>query len=490
MKKNYFLLVILIVFFTACEKDQETGPEDTNTIIGGEIFSPTESSAEKSGDRLILTFTEETKTVQIVTNNNIEGTYSIISQSLKSASDLKANITYNDGVNSYNGNSGSLQIIENEGGTISGTYSATLISDNDVVIELSSGSFSEIQPLSTFTLITTETAIQDSLLACYEEFYNYIEFVYLLDAIYSNKVLAPNSLWNDIHGHTQTSANEKVLMLWSKSYDIIYKLNLILSSSGDAITDPSTRNTVDAQAKAIRAYIYHNLLIWFGEIPIESGFSDGMNPRNSIEEVLDQIKDDATGAVEYLPQSWSGSDNFRIPKSFVQGLFARVFLYDNSFDEALNVSQQIINSGLYDLSPATNNFTEGNVEIFWGFEKGNNTEFNDFFTKGLYVPVLRLTEIYLISIESSFNTGNTMEAISQINVLKMRGGEPDVMSIDVTDILQQWDTELELEGSTFITLKRFDSAMDELQIQGYQLVLPIPLVVLNNNPNLTQNPGY
>ena len=493
MKTNYFLLVILMVLFTACEKDDDIGPEDINTIIGGEIFTPSESSAEKSPDGMIFTFTGGGKKVQIATNDTVAGTYNIISHSLKSTQALQANITYNDGVKDYNGTSGAVQITRDEGGTVSGTYEATLASDDNDIIEISSGSFTNMQLLGTspvISLIASEADINDTLELCYGHFYNYIEFLYLFDAVYTNTTSAPAGSWDDIHGHAQSHTDEKVLILWSKSYEIIYKLNLILESTEDLIIDATVRNPIDAQVRAMRAYIYHNLLIWFGEVPIETGFSESGSPRNSVDEVRDRIEADATEANEYLPQSWPAGDEFRIPKSLVQGLLSRVHLSDNKYWEALNISQQIVNSGHYSLSQANSNFVQGNSEIIWGFDRGNNTEFNDFFTKGLYVPVMRLTEIYLIAAEASYNMGNTMEAIDYINTLKARGGDQEIMSIQSADILEQWVAELESEGSTFNTLKRFDVAESELQIPPYKLLLPIPSDVIINNSNMTQNPGY
>ena len=493
MKTKNLLLVILMILFTACEKEDDIVPDDTNTIIGGEIFTPSESSAEKSPGGMILTFTGGAKKVQIVTNDTVAGTYNIISQSLKSAQVLQANIIYNDGVKSYNGTSGTVQITNGEGGTVSGTYNATLVSDDDDVIEITSGSFSNMQLLSTspaISLITTEVGINDTLELCYELFYDYIEFLYLFDAVYTNTTSAPASSWDDIYGHSQTATDEKVLMLWSKSYEIIFKLNLILSSTEDVITDETIRNPIDAQVKAMRAYIYHNLLIWFGEVPIETGFSDSNSPRNTVEEVLNLTKDDANMAAEFLPQSWPAGDEFRIPKSFAQGLLARFHLFDNNYNEALNLTQQLINSGQYSLSSSTTNFVQGNSEVAWGFDRGSNTEFNTFFTKGQYVPVLRLTEVYLISSEALLNMGNSMEAVNYINILRARGGEPELMSLQISDLLEQWMLELELEGSIFITLKRFDVAETELQIHPHKLLLPIPADVLSSNSNMTQNPGY
>jgi hypothetical protein len=342
------------------------------------------------------------------------------------------------------------------------------------------------------SLISTETKINDTLLLCYSKLHEYIELTYLFDAVYANKVSAPAISWNDIYNHSQSLTNEKILMLWSKAYDIIYKTNLIIKSSEIVISDPVTQNNIIAQAKAIRAYLFYNLLNWFGEIPLEKGISESLIPRNTIGEVLVQIKQDATEAAQVLPISWPVSDEFRIPQSFAKGLLSRAYLYSKNYTEALTPTQQIINSGEYNLSADTNNFTAANTEIFWGFDKRNNTEFNDFFNKGSYVPVIRYTESYLISAEALFNSGNLTSAVIYINVLNARRGKPPIVSADLTTdiIFQQWETQLVKEGSTFITLKRYDKALSVVQNYPHKLLLPVPLSYLIKNPYLTQNPGY
>ena len=338
------------------------------------------------------------------------------------------------------------------------------------------------------SLIHTEAAINDTLLMCYSKSQDYVELTYLFDAVYSNAVPAPDGSWSDIYNHAQTANNGKVLLLWSKAYDIIYKTNLIIKSAEIAISDQASKDLIIAQAKAIRGYIYYTLLNWFGAIPLEAGISESMIPQNSVDEVLQQIKLDATEASLSLPMSWSISDKFRIPRSFAYALLARTSLYGKNYSEALNTTQQITNSGMYMLGADTS--TIANAEIFWGFEKKNNSQFNDFFNKGSNIPVIRYTESFLISAEAMFNTGNTTGAINYFNILNARRGKPSVTSLTTEALFQQWNLELSKEGMMFIILRRFDKALTVVQNDSHKLLLPIPLTTLIGNVNLLQNPGY
>ncbi len=340
--------------------------------------------------------------------------------------------------------------------------------------------------------IDSVAAINDTLLLCYSKCHKYVEKSYLFDAVYSNNIPAPDGSWTEIYDHaqTQSSDNAKILMLWAEAYDIIYKANYVILSSEAVNTDPVTKNIIIAQAKAIRAYLNFILMNWFGEIPLEAGTSESMIPRNTIEEVLNHINQDATQASLYLPMAWSASEKFRIPKSFAVALLSRASMYSKNYNEALSSTQQIINSGVYALAADPANFSEGNIEIFWGFNKSDNTEFNIFFDKGSYVPGIRYTESYLISAEALFKTGNTTNALNYINALNTRRGNPGISSLSNDELFQQWNTELLKEGIMFITLKRFNKALSVVQNFPHKLLLPVPLQFIISNVNLTQNPGY
>jgi len=341
-------------------------------------------------------------------------------------------------------------------------------------------------------IIDSESAINDTLNLCYSLLDKYIEYSYLFDAVYANKVTAPNFFWNNVYDHSLIPSNQKVSMLWTNAYEIIFKANLIIASAPQVISDPSARALVTGQAKAIRAYLYHNLLIWFGEVPLETGYAASLIPRNTVEEVLAFIKQDAADAVQSLPFSWTAPDNFRIKRSFAGSLLARAGLFDKSYSQALAPSQELINSGMYALSADTLNFTSSNSEIYWGFSKDADPEFNAFFNKGVYVPVIRYTETFLVMAESLFNTGNAATAVNYINMLIMRRGGTPIADQDLTNnvIYSYWRKDMAKEGNMFITMKRFGKALTVVQGMTHKLLLPVPQYYIDTNPNMTQNPGY
>ena len=508
MKTHYLFFAALSVIMLSCNKQDDPIPEGTEVKINGEYFSPAENSAVKIKDGFVVVFGKGIKKITIRTNDTITGIYNVVSQSLKAASTLKANVTYFDGNTEFKGNDGTFNITKKEGNLIAGVYNSKGVSDNGQAINIESGSFADVKVTA---LIPSETAIQKNLTDCYSAVYEYIQHSYLFDAVYSNEISAPNSSWAEIYNHDLTSStdNEKILKLWQNGFEIIHKTNLIMESSEWVISDESTLNTINAQTKAIRAYVFYNLMTWFGEIPLETGISENTIPRNTIADVLAQIKNDASAAALTLPIKWTTADNFRFPKSFALGLLARLtltdfrwpitfqvnptppmYLYNNCNESVLN-ARQIINSGIYTLDNKTTDFLASDHEIIWGFEKRANAEFNNFFTKGSFVPVLRLTEVYLILAEALIQTGNPKEAASFINTLNIRRSILPVTSVSPDEIFQQWRTELTPEGSLWVTKRRFfNNAITLVQNDPKRILLPVPQSVIIENPNLTQNVGY
>ncbi|AUP78753.1 RagB/SusD family nutrient uptake outer membrane protein [Flavivirga eckloniae] len=489
MKFKNLLFFVFVGLLWACEKDNASPIEDERIIIDGEVFTPTESSIKVLGKQLLITFTDGLKEVKIVTNDTLKGAYNILDEPLKPSTLLKATVEYTNGVDTYKGLSGTI-ILQKDGAVYSGEYDVELKSETDnLEIKINGGTFSNLESTVVDPLIANEAAINDSLDACYPKFDKFIQFEFLFDAVYSNQIALPDSSWSSIYEHTQNPSDEKIIKLWDDAWEIIYKMNLIILSADKNVSNELSKNELIAQAKTIRAYTAFKILEWFNSIPIVEELEGNLfSARNTNEEVVQWIINDVNAAMPNLPETWPSLED-KVTKTFAQGILSRINLYSENYLEAHTVNQEIINGGAYALSTATN-FQKDNTEIFWGFAKGDYTEFNTFFTKGDFVPVIRYTETILSSAETAYYTTGQGAALNYINMLKQRSGETELVNVDLDIIYEQYKTELSLEGDIFLIMKRFSKAEDELQIQNYQFVLPIPLTVLDNNPDISQNPGY
>ena len=343
--------------------------------------------------------------------------------------------------------------------------------------------------------LASRAEVLAQLQTSYADLEGYLEFTYLFDAVYANTISSPAAEWNNLHGHVHNSGDEQVLKLWSDAYALIFDLNNIILSAEDVLADNQEKNEVIAQAMAVRAYIYFDLVKWFGGVPLKLEREDSELPRNTRQEVITQIQDNLFYAFNILAAPWIAGAEGNVTKDFALTLMARTAVFNEDWSAALNHAETIINSSEYTLSASTTNFMADNTEVIWGFDQTGDVQFSGFFTKGTHVPVFRLTEAYLVAAEAEFALGFSADVKGFIDPLRLRAGYPDMAtglppSVLSERIFEQWQSEMNLEGSSFLTLRRFFKAETELSIQDFQLLLPIPFEVIDNSAVLTQNPGY
>lgn len=345
---------------------------------------------------------------------------------------------------------------------------------------------------------TTRQQIIDALNASYVQLESYIEFAYLFDAVYSNTINAPTTDWDDVFFHSLNSKNDQVLRLWSDAYAIWFVLNNVRNSAEQVLSTGQERDEIIAQALAIRAYLQWNLVTWFRNVPLETGIVAGNIPQSEPSDVLDQVKADLGIAINGLPVSWTGEDVGRFTKGTAEALLCRVYLETQEWQQALTLSQGVLDNGTYSLSPDINDFTASDTEIIWGFDQTGETVFSGAYDRGAHVPLVRLTETYLINAESNMMSGFNDQGRARLNELKQRSSQTPIadgvngFSELIARSFEQWVFEMAQGGVSFATLKRFGKALDELSIEGFRLLLPIPWEVLDSDSDqkLFQNAGY
>jgi hypothetical protein len=139
----------------------------------------------------------------------------------------------------------------------------------------------------------------------------------------------------------------------------------------------------------------------------------------------------------------------------------------------------------YPTSAATNIFTA----------KYANSSFD-------YVPIARYSEVLLNRAEGLAQTdaGISAEAITLLNQVRNRSKPAYAPAFTATSfaskqalidaILFERRLELAFEGHRYYDLLRYKRNSSRVNYGDNKVVLPIPLVDLQQNPNLVQNPGY
>jgi len=119
------------------------------------------------------------------------------------------------------------------------------------------------------------------------------------------------------------------------------------------------------------------------------------------------------------------------------------------------------------------------------------------------LTLLRFAEQYLIRAEAEGNLNQLGAAIDDLNTIRTRAGLDSIRPpISQDSVLARVRQENRIEffgelGHRWFDLKRWGMAIDTLRnisykrgIDSTQLLYPIPTIELQNDPNLTQNPGY
>lgn len=490
MRPIFVVITIFIVLLVSCKKDIEEEIEQ-QAVINNEEFNPNEFAAKKKYNGYEITIRENTKTVTIQTNSTEDGTY-IITQSF-SGTELQATLKYEDDSAEFNGVSGDIQITSDENGNVSGVCNAKVQNSEGDEFDIASVSFEELETGKPIVEGITVYEVDSILKITYGKWQSFIEFSYLLDAVYTHEALIPNTSWRYITTREQTADDVVVKQLWDDAWEIVSETQSIVETVNEAVGDISELEKIEAQAKTIRCHIFYALHIWFDKIPIyaPSAGEDQNVTVYSGSEIQSYLTTELTSASSKLPNSWLLDDKFRVDKAFALGVLLRMHLYVKDYSNAQPVAESIKQLG-YSLNVESSEFSSDDNETFTGFERNPDSDYGLYYTKGSYIPVMRYTETLLALSEAQYHNQNKKDALSSVNFVRERSNLDALDGEDFSDfdILQMWILELSSEGGMFCAHKRYNNAMKQFNLSSQQLLLPIPQHALNINSNLQQNPGY
>lgn len=168
------------------------------------------------------------------------------------------------------------------------------------------------------------------------------------------------------------AANDKIREAWRMLYFTIYRANKVINK-----TKPETglRRRLIAEAKALRAYNYFELVSLWGDVPL---VLDDILPadyaktgRKARVQAYAQIEKDLQEAIAILPlkSAYSAADKFRVSKGMAQAILGKAYLYQQKYSEAAAQFENVITSGEYALAPSVSavfskNFEFGTESLF------------------------------------------------------------------------------------------------------------------------------
>ncbi|MBO9200054.1 MULTISPECIES: RagB/SusD family nutrient uptake outer membrane protein [Niastella] len=287
--------------------------------------------------------------------------------------------------------------------------------------------------------------------------------------------------------------------LWQAAYRYITSLNRVIMNVPLLNLPAAESDNLIGQARGLRGFVYLQLATYYGGVPLISGIPDDNQVRASLTDSYTFIKSDLTAAMNVLPSRFTGADHRRINADACKLLLARVAMAQDDYARAKQLSGELMQSGRYSLVAADNILiSDENTEIIWNMVTGFVGAYAPYFSiqNSTFFPVTRFAEVLLINAEARVNMGE-LDA-TNVNLLLNRRGKQSVTFTDNAQardaVRDTWKNELYREGQRFAKLVKWNKATEVLAPKGYNptknALWPIPPYILDNNPNVVQNPGY
>jgi len=163
----------------------------------------------------------------------------------------------------------------------------------------------------------------------------------------------------DLDNFTITPTNRFAESLWSGHYNGIGAANQALAALANASIDAQAKKQLMGEVKFLRGYLYFNLVRIYGGVPLvlrvptdatDANTDPVFQTRADISVVYDSIARDLNYAIDNLPMKGATGDG-HATKGAAQALLAKVYMYQQKWPEVLTLTNEVINSGKYQLLP-------------------------------------------------------------------------------------------------------------------------------------------
>ncbi|RRD86660.1 RagB/SusD family nutrient uptake outer membrane protein [Bacteroides heparinolyticus] len=141
--------------------------------------------------------------------------------------------------------------------------------------------------------------------------------------------------------------------VWESYYSLIYKANVIL---GHVKPDSDIKKKACAEAHFFRAFAYFDLISMWGEVPLvdhELTSSEYQIAKSFKADLWNLVETDLTEAISsgYLEEKKDVNDNttWRITKQVAQTMLGKAYLWQEKYEDAAKVLNEVRSSGKYAL---------------------------------------------------------------------------------------------------------------------------------------------
>lgn len=196
----------------------------------------------------------------------------------------------------------------------------------------------------------------------------------------SGDVLMPtystNLPYQQFEQHELLPDNFRNFNLWSSAYNLIYMTNALLEgvANSSSLSEP-VKTALEGEAKFIRAFSYFYLVNLYGDVPLiltTDYRQNALAERNTEDKIYTQIISDLEMAIGLLEDGFQLGDRTKVNRQTALALLARVQLYLENWQEAEDLSTQVINQNtMYSILEDPNMvFLTNSMEAIWQISPG------------------------------------------------------------------------------------------------------------------------
>lgn len=165
--------------------------------------------------------------------------------------------------------------------------------------------------------------------------------------------------WQDLNdqmlpdGVNYHAAYTRIGWYWDQSYYVIKDCNTVITRIDDAqFTSEASRNALLGAAYFMRAFRYYSKTLQYGDVPLV--LEEVTTPKvdfytTTKESIWKKMIKDLEFAVQHVPEA-NLVDRGQVTKAACKHLLAKYYLLEGRFDDAIDMTTQIINSGVHSLN--------------------------------------------------------------------------------------------------------------------------------------------
>ena len=336
-------------------------------------------------------------------------------------------------------------------------YTLLSINDDEITVQINGTLDDELQVIINLVKITlpnTET-VEESYWnnkeyvyairnACYAACAKFEEEQLNLEKIRTN----PNTV------HNISPNSTEIRRTWEAAYTTINRVNILTDNINQISNLFSTQelNELLAEVRFIRAYVYYNLVILWGNVPLITTADIDVGtllPQSHNDEIINFALTEVRDVIGNLTQT---TDKYKVSYEAGQLLLSEIYLqranYMNAKNSLYNVDKQKYEGSITSVI--------GDVEkpVIWALSLSED---------GKHIPVYTYGHIlyYEKEIDNDFYSSAT-----------------------------EWKNTVIVNYGYWAMLTRTGEAQNKTGCYDYEIYMPIPVSVIQSNPNMTQNPGY